>query len=38
MFWRSLFIFLYFFFLPLYCLSFFNMRIMIAPLVSSSSS
>ena len=38
MFWRSLFVFLSFFFLPLCCMSFFNMMILIAPLVSSSSS
>ena len=38
MFCRSLFVFLYFFLLPLCYLSFFNMRILIAPLVFSSSS
>ena len=38
MFCRSLFVLLYFFFWPLYCLSFFDIRIMITPLVSSKSS
>ena len=35
---RSLFVLLYFFFQPLCCLFFFDIRIMIAPLVSSNSS
>ena len=35
---KSLFVLLYFFFWPLFCLFFFNIRIMIAPLVSSNSS
>ena len=38
MFCRSLFVFLYFFFWPLCCLFFFNIWILIAPLVSSNSS
>ena len=38
MFCRSLFVLLYFSFWPLCCLFFFDIRIMIAPLVSSSSS
>jgi hypothetical protein len=38
MFCRSLFVFLYFFFWPLYCLSFYDIRILITPLVSSNSS
>ena len=38
MFCWSLFVLLYFFFLPLCCLFFFDMRILIAPLVSSNSS
>jgi hypothetical protein len=38
MFCRSLFVLLYFFFWPLCCLFFFDIRILIAPLVSSSSS
>ena len=38
MFCRSLFVFLYFFFWPLCCLFFFNIQIMIIPLVSSNSS
>jgi len=38
MFCRSLFVLLYFFFWPLCCLSFFDVRILIAPLVSSNSS
>ena len=38
MFCRSLFVLLYFFFWPLCCLFFFDIRIMIAPLVSSNSS
>ena len=38
MFCRSLFVLLYFFFWPLCCLSFFDMRILITPLVSSNSS
>ena len=35
---RSLFVLLFIFFWPLYCLFFFNLRIMITPLVSSKSS
>jgi hypothetical protein len=38
MFWRSLFVLLYFFVWPLCCLFFFNIRILITPLVSSNSS
>ena len=38
MFCRSLFVLLYFFFCPLCCLFFFDIRILIAPLVSSNSS
>jgi len=38
MFWRSLFVLLYFFFWPLCCLFFFDIRILITPLVSSNSS
>jgi hypothetical protein len=38
MFCRSLFVHFYFFFWPLCCLFFFDMRILIAPLVSSNSS
>ena len=38
MFCRSLFVRLYFFFWPLCCLFFFDIRILIAPLVSSNSS
>ena len=38
MFCRSLFVLLYFFFWPLCCLFFFDIRILITPLVSSSSS
>jgi hypothetical protein len=38
MFCRSLFVLLYFFFWPLNCLFFFNLRILITPLVSSNSS
>jgi len=38
MFCRSLFVLLYFFFWPLCCLYFFDVRILIAPLVSSNSS
>ena len=38
MFCRSLFVLLYFFFWPLCCLFFFDIRILIAPLVSSNSS
>jgi hypothetical protein len=38
MFCRSLFVLLYFFFWPLCCLSFFDIRILITPLVSSNSS
>ena len=38
MFCRSLFVFLSFFFLPLCCLSFFDLRILITPLLSSNSS
>ena len=38
MFCRSLFLLLYFFFWPLCCLSFFDIRILITPLVSSNSS
>ena len=38
MFCRSLFVILYFFFWPLCCLFFFDIRIMIAPLISSNSS
>jgi hypothetical protein len=38
MFCRSLFVFLYFFFWPLCCLFFFDIRILITPLVSSNSS
>ena len=38
MFCRSLFVFLYFFFWPLCCLFFFELRILITPLVSSNSS
>ena len=38
MFWRSLFILLYVFFCPLRCLFFFDVWILIAPLVSSNSS
>ena len=36
MFCRSLFVLLYFFFWPLCCLFFFNIRILITPLVSSN--
>ena len=35
---RSLFVLLYFFFSPLCCLSFFDIRILITPLVSSNFS
>ena len=35
---RSLFVLLYFFFCPLFCLFFFDLRILITPLVSSNSS
>jgi hypothetical protein len=35
---RSLFVLLYFFFWPLFCLFFFDIRILITPLVSSNSS
>ena len=38
MFCRSLFVLLYFFFWPLCCLFYFDMRILITPLVSSNSS
>jgi hypothetical protein len=38
MFCRSLFVLLYFFFWPLCCLFFFDIRILITPLVSSNSS
>ena len=38
MFCRSLFVLLYFFFCPLCCLFFFNIRILITPLVSTNSS
>jgi hypothetical protein len=38
MFCRLLFVLLYFFFWPLLCLSFFKLRILITPLVSSNSS
>ena len=38
MFCRSLFVFLYFFFWPFCCLFFFDIRILITPLVSSNSS
>ena len=38
MFCRSLFVLLYFFFWPLCCLFFFDLRIVITPLVSSNSS
>ena len=38
MFCRSLFVFLYFFFWPLCCLLFFDILILITPLVSSNSS
>ena len=38
MFCRSLFVLLYFFFWPLYCLFFFDIQILITPLVSSNSS
>jgi hypothetical protein len=38
MFCRSLFVLLYFFFWPLSCLVFFDIRILITPLVSSNSS
>ena len=38
MFCRSLFVLLYFVFWPLYCLYFFDIRILITPLVSSNSS
>ena len=38
MFYRSLFVLLYFFFWPLCCLFFFDLRILITPLVSSQSS
>jgi hypothetical protein len=38
MFCRSLFVLWYFFFLPLCCLFFFDIRIFITPLVSSNSS
>ena len=38
MFCRSLFVLLYFFFSPLCCLFFFDIRFLIAPLVSSNSS
>jgi len=37
-FYRSLFVLLSFFFWPLCCLSFFDLRILITPLVSSNSS
>jgi hypothetical protein len=37
MFCRSLFVLLYFFFWPLYCVSFFYLRLLIIPLVSSNS-
>jgi hypothetical protein len=36
MFCRSLFVFLSFYFWPLYCLSFFDLRLLITPLVSSN--
>jgi hypothetical protein len=38
MFCRWLFVLLYFFFWPLYCMFFFDIQILIAPLVSSNSS
>jgi hypothetical protein len=38
MFCRSLFVLLYFFFWPLCCLFFFDIQILITPLVSSNSS
>ena len=38
MFCRSLFVLLYFFFWPLFCLFFFDIRILNTPLVSSNSS
>ena len=38
MFWRSLFVLLSFFFWPLCCLFFFDLRILITPLVSWNSS
>ena len=38
MFCRSLFVLLYFFFWPLFCLFFFDIQILITPLVSSNSS
>jgi hypothetical protein len=38
MFCRSLFVFLYFFFWPLYCLFFCDIRILITSLISSNSS
>ena len=38
LFCRSLFVLLFFFFWPLCCLSFFNLRILITPLVCSNSS
>ena len=38
MFCRSLFVFVFFFFWPLCCLSFFNLRVLITPLLSSNSS
>ena len=38
MFYSSLFVLLYFFFWPLCCLSFFDIRILITPFVSSNSS
>jgi hypothetical protein len=38
MFCRSLFVLLYFFFWPLFCLFFFDIRILITPLVLSSNS
>ena len=38
MFCRSLFVLLYFFFWPLYCLYFFDVRVLITPLVSSNFS
>ena len=38
MFCRSLFVLVYFFFWPLFCLFFFDIQIMITPLISSNSS
>ena len=37
-FYRSLFVLLFFFFFPLYCLSIFDLRLLIVPLISSNIS